>query len=181
MKRKLSIGCVLLFAALALCTTSSLSSAEQIEDHLAAVPFTLTEANSSTVDGNGACEAPVLSNEAIKLGGPITIKASCTADCGSFPDVSCSASGSCTAVDRNCSAGQRGYVTCGSSTTYCPTCGCTEGATRYVTTSSCCCDYTIDWAPVNRRRLNKEKCINGTWVYQSFSCSGQNCGGNCPL
>lgn len=48
----------------------------------------------------------------------------CTAQasCGSTT-VSCSGSGTCTAVDQNCSADpqQPGYVTCDSVTTFCPT------------------------------------------------------------
>lgn len=139
------------------------------------------EANATSPEVTEPC-ASATEAEQVELGGPITIKASCTADCGSAPDVTCSGSGSCTAVDRNCGAGQRGYVTCGSTTNYCPSCGCTEGAIRYTTGSGCCCDYTIEWAPVSRRKLITEKCINGFWVYQGFSCSGQNCGGPpCPV
>src|SRR5690349_14175404 len=46
-------------------------------------------------------------------------EALCTANCGTTT-VSCSTSGTCTAVDRNCSAGQRGYAQCGTTKTYCP-------------------------------------------------------------
>src|SRR4051794_20228607 len=35
----------------------------------------------------------------------------CTANCSSGT-VICTSTGTCTAVDRNCSAGQRGYVSC---------------------------------------------------------------------
>lgn len=48
---------------------------------------------------------------------------SASASCGSNRiRCSTSGSGSCQGVDRNCSAGQRGFVTCGSTTTYCPPC-----------------------------------------------------------
>ena len=48
------------------------------------------------------------------------VKATCTASCGSGSPVSCTvSSGTCTAVDRNCSAGQRGYVQCGATKTNC--------------------------------------------------------------
>jgi hypothetical protein len=50
------------------------------------------------------------------------LDATCTASCGSYPFVSCNTSGSCTSVDRNCAAGQQGYVSCGSTTVYCPAC-----------------------------------------------------------
>ncbi|HEX3553957.1 MAG TPA: hypothetical protein VIA62_12095 [Thermoanaerobaculia bacterium] len=47
-------------------------------------------------------------------------KDTCIANCASGT-VSCSGAGTCTAVDRNCSANERGHVTCGSTTTFCPT------------------------------------------------------------
>ncbi|MEM1205231.1 MAG: hypothetical protein AAGN66_18530 [Acidobacteriota bacterium] len=120
--------------------------------------------------------------EAEGITGSGGLRASCTADCGSgASDVSCSGSGSCTAIDRNCAAGQRGQVTCGSLTRYCPSCACTEGQIRWEPRSSCCCDYTIDWAPKNRKRLDKYRCSNGYWVYAGYECSGQNCPGSCAL
>jgi hypothetical protein len=53
-------------------------------------------------------------------------KALCTAtaNCGADGAISCSGNNSttsCTATDRNCSAGQRGKVTCDGVTTLCPT------------------------------------------------------------
>src|SRR5262245_37259656 len=36
-------------------------------------------------------------------------EAACTANCGSYPSVSCNAGTSCTAVDRNCAGYQQGY------------------------------------------------------------------------
>lgn len=67
--------------------------------------------------------------------------ATCTASCGSYASVSCTTSGtgSCTAVDRNCAVGERGRVTCGSTTTYCPPCETTCSATALCggTTVSC--------------------------------------------
>lgn len=52
------------------------------------------------------------------------------ADCAEYPNVSCQGNTTCTAVDRNCSFNQRGYVNCDGNTTYCgPICegggGCT--------------------------------------------------------
>ena len=47
-------------------------------------------------------------------------KATCSASCGTT-SVTCTTSGTCTSVDRNCSAGQRGYVQCGTTKTSCPT------------------------------------------------------------
>jgi len=66
--------------------------------------------------------------------------ATCTASCGSYASVSCTTSGtgSCTAVDRDCAAGERGRVTCGSTTTYCPPCDtCSATALCGSTTVSC--------------------------------------------
>lgn len=109
-------------------------------------------------------------------------RAFCSAECGSgAPNVSCSGPGVCQATDRNCAIGEPGHVTCGATTTSCPDCECTNGQVRYVSSSQCCCDYTIDWAPVNRRKLIEERCVDGYWVYAGFSCSGQNCGGVCEL
>ncbi|MCG8462365.1 MAG: hypothetical protein MI919_39275, partial [Holophagales bacterium] len=87
-----------------------------------------------------AVEAPETCNvsAADSLGGRVE-RVTCTADCGSAPDVTCSTSGSCTAVDRNCGVGEPGHVTCGASTTYCPACQCTNGQVRYYSTSACCC------------------------------------------
>ena len=172
---------LIFFALTCLILAASAAADEAVlpADLAIALDRIASEGESLPAESAGDC-APADDAMQVELGGPITIKATCTADCGSSPDVSCT-SGSCSAVNRNCAAGQRGYVTCGSSTTYCPVCGCTEGAIRYVTSSSCCCDYTIDWAPVNRRKLITERCVNGNWVYQGYSCSGQNCGGNCPL
>jgi hypothetical protein len=48
-------------------------------------------------------------------------KAYCEAQCGGGTTVSVNCSGSCTAVDRNCSVNQRGYAQCyGGSPVYCP-------------------------------------------------------------
>jgi hypothetical protein len=57
---------------------------------------------------------------------------SATATCASGT-ISCSGSGTCTAVDRNCSSGERGHVTCGSTT----------GSTTSWCPTPCC--YSSDW------------------------------------
>lgn len=110
---------------------------------------------------------------------PVPLAGNCTAtaDCGPYPDVSCEATSStvtCTAVDRNCVAGQRGYVRCGSSTTSCPVCpsSCSEGATRWVT-SGCCCEFLP--APARIRSVEQE-CVNGTWTNTGNTA----CAGQCP-
>ncbi|HEY9420307.1 MAG TPA: hypothetical protein VIW92_02750 [Thermoanaerobaculia bacterium] len=64
------------------------------------------------------CDVPAVSEPAFAALKPIE-KSTCTASCGTST-ISCTSSGTCTAVDRNCSAGQRGYVKCGTATTYCP-------------------------------------------------------------
>lgn len=46
-------------------------------------------------------------------------QATCTADCGSYQDVTCSSVGQCIAVDRNCMNQQAGYVQCGSTVIHC--------------------------------------------------------------
>jgi len=48
-------------------------------------------------------------------------KGYCSADCGGGTSVYVNCGGTCTATDRNCSAGQRGYAQCtGGSKVYCP-------------------------------------------------------------
>jgi hypothetical protein len=86
----------------------------------------------------------------------------CTADCGDYPDVSCDGA-SCSAVNRNCSVGQQGYVVCDSSYTYCPECPeCTNG--EYM------CDVT-DWECwPGRWETDVYKCINEHWVFQYSTC-----------
>jgi hypothetical protein len=64
-------------------------------------------------------DAPLSAPAPLELGD----KATCTANCQGAGSASCTASGSCTAVDRNCTAGQRGYAQCGSTTVYCNPCG----------------------------------------------------------
>lgn len=89
-------------------------------------------------------------------------KAYCSAlaQCDPHPDVSCSTDidgAICQAVDRNCAAGQPGYVRCHTTYTHCPVCPlCTEGEYRYVETGSCC-KYL-------RLEQREEQCINGRWV-----------------
>ncbi len=56
---------------------------------------------------------------------PLPTKSTCIASCGGSSTVSCSAPGSCTAVDRNCGANERGHVTCSNGTVNCAaSCAC---------------------------------------------------------
>ncbi len=50
---------------------------------------------------------------------PTDVKATCTASCGGGTSVTCTWSGTCEAVDRNCAIGQRGYVKCGTTKKSC--------------------------------------------------------------
>lgn len=103
-----------------------------------------------------------------------TDKNSCTASCG-VGSVTCSASGTCTAVDRNCPT-TPGYVTCSTGTVSCPACACTNGAKRYTTLSGCCCNE----AGQSRGRLKEEICVNGNWINNGIVCEGLNCPTICP-
>ena len=96
--------------------------------------------------------------------------ATCTADCYPFADVSCSTSGSCTAVDRNC-PNQRGYVKCGTSYTFCPVCPCPEGHHRYVFTGNCC--------DCGQEERSHAQCINGQWEFIDIVCWPNT--GPCPF
>jgi len=112
---------------------------------------------------------------------PIGSRATCTADCYPFTDVTCSAGGTCTAVDRNCGVGEPGHVTCGSQTTYCPACQCTDGQVRYTGSSECCCNYDDPDNPRAQKKVIEETCINGVWQVTDVACDGQYCSGFCPV
>ncbi|HEV2856657.1 MAG TPA: hypothetical protein VHC97_27970 [Thermoanaerobaculia bacterium] len=96
---------------------------------------------------------------------------SAAARCDPYPSISCSSSvtgATCQGVDRNCSAGQQGFVRCNTSYTYCPPCSvCPEGAYRYVATGNCCDTF---------KEQREQQCVNGTWVNTGFyDCFGR-CG-----
>ena len=68
-----------------------------------------------------------------------------TADCCDDSWVSCSGSGTCTAVDVACPA-QRGYVQCDGVTTYCPACNAPACQPPGCTTTQCVKDLQCyDW------------------------------------
>lgn len=96
--------------------------------------------------------------------GDIGEAASCAVhvDCGGGITVSCSG-GTCKGFSRNCPT-TRGRVKCDGVVTRCPPC-CTEGDTRLVPTGQCCpCTTTAGM-------LNEvQKCINGSWEFQSELC-----------
>ena len=99
----------------------------------------------------------------------------CTADCGPYADVSCSTSGSCFAVDRDCPL-QRGYVHCdGQADKLCPVCPvepeCDEGTFMFELGDCCDCSF-------GGRERFRYKCINGQWVLQSVTCGP---GAGCPI
>lgn len=85
--------------------------------------------------------APLSAQPASLRGGPQT-NSSCTAsaNCGGSPPVGCSGSGTCKAVDQNCSVGQQGYVMCDSVVTYCPN-PCLPNCDQYDSRN---CDYSWD-------------------------------------
>lgn len=98
-------------------------------------------------------------------GGPS--RCSATANCSPYANVSCSSSsGTCVSVDRSCSAGQPGYVSCNGVTTYCPSCSaCTEGSLRYVLTGECC--------DTSQKEKQQQKCVGGSWVPTGvYTCGG---------
>jgi hypothetical protein len=102
----------------------------------------------------------------------ITPKATCTASCGSY-SVTCSYTSptTCTAVDRNCSVFQTGYVQCGSDPrVYCtPDCPvCTDGQLMFQPTGSCCDGGLTE--------KDKYQCINGQWEYVTTVCKLPICG-----
>jgi hypothetical protein len=98
------------------------------------------------------------------------VKAMCIAHCGTYPDVSCSGT-TCSAADRSCSA-ERGHVTCGTTTIYCPVCPCTEGQSKTVIAGPTCgCEGGLSTL------RDHYQCIGGEWVYQSSYCGAPFCTG----
>jgi hypothetical protein len=111
--------------------------------------------------------------------GVVTTSATCSSTCGALPSVSCSGT-SCTAVNRNCPAGEPGYAECDGVRTSCPACQCHDGDLQQVqVTNTCCCDPDVS-RPVPRRLLVETICENGVWVNRNV-CEGTNCGGVCAL
>lgn len=94
-------------------------------------------------------------------------QATCTAQCDPHADQMCSGT-SCSAVNRNCSIGQRGYAVCDGIYHYCPVCPtgeCEEDDVRTVSTGTCC--------PPPDGGLLKEvqQCQDGEWVTGGYFCS----------
>jgi hypothetical protein len=87
------------------------------------------------------------------------------ANCWNGTTVNCSSStvgDTCAAVDSSCTA-QQGYVRCGTTYTYCPSCLiCTEGQTRTVATGWCCDEGTKERAI--------QTCISNHWVTTDYQC-----------
>ena len=117
---------------------------------------------------NGSCAAPMETAAGKKDGpGGITAFAYCSANCGGY-SVSCSG-GTCSAVDRNCGAGQQGYVQCDGATTYCsPVCGavCNEGWVEWRDGGCCQGGY---------QKYRIYECINGAWVNVDTFCDSVTC------
>ena len=107
---------------------------------------------------------PSVASNKTDPGGVTGYDVTCTATCGGYGTVSCTVpSGTCTAVDRNCAAGQRGYVDCNGTVTFCPVCGCVEGQIMYED-GGCCSG--------GRQRTITNKCIDGSWERIGSSCAG---------
>lgn len=106
--------------------------------------------------------------------------ATCTASCGSYPSVSCTTSGtgSCTAVDRNCAVGERGRVTCGSTTTYCPTCDETCSATALCGGTTVSCSAPL---PGGTCSAVDQNCAMGQQGYVTCNSTTIPCPTTCPL
>jgi hypothetical protein len=81
---------------------------------------------------------------------PLAIKASCMADCGNGITRSCPAGTvSCEGRDSVC-PGFRGYVQCGSTRQYCPTCPVPDCSQDAICNLECSSDPDCpEWCPVN--------------------------------
>ena len=76
----------------------------------------------------------------------IAQKDMCTANCYGGGTVSCSGTGTCTAVDFNCSVFEPGHVVCNGAYTWCPT-ACPDCGPYWCTGESACADncYPCDY------------------------------------
>jgi hypothetical protein len=114
----------------------------------------------------------------------VPTKSSCTASCGSGSmPVSCSGSGSCSAVDRDCGSNERGHVTCNGVTTYCSaSCACGTVCTCSAPCFSTPCDsgggYIIDcssWGICNSSCYCGGECLRQDDPGSSSALSGRAC------
>jgi len=97
--------------------------------------------------------------------GDIGEASSCTVhvDCGGGTTVSCSGN-TCKGFSRNCPT-TKGRVKCDGVVTSCPPCECTNGDTRLIPEGQCCpCQSSAGML------TEVQKCINGTWEFQSEVC-----------
>jgi hypothetical protein len=109
MRRVLIVGCAVLFVSIAgLAQTPS--PAPLSPEVLAAILGEPAVAGEPT---SPQTAAPVLATAKH----PLPVKSTCTATCAFSSSVTCSGSGTCTAVDGTCSL--RGHVVCSGATTYC--------------------------------------------------------------
>ncbi|HRC86802.1 MAG TPA: hypothetical protein PK413_14435 [Thermoanaerobaculia bacterium] len=94
---------------------------------------------------------------------PIHSRCTVTANCGGST-ITCSVSGtSCSGQDQNCAAGQRGFITCNGTTTWCPVCPCPEGEFRFL--EGGCCQGMI--------KFREQVCQGGVWRNTGYvECSG---------
>ena len=146
MKKTLIVTCFLLFAALA--GFSETPSPSQVPAPAPLTPQVLAAILGEPAPTAGDCgaqqQAVLLAANRANRQPAVAEKALCTAtaSCGAY-SISCSSNvsvNSCSSADRNCSAGQRGFVTCNGVTTQCD---CPCGGT--IQQQQCCtCDTTGD-------------------------------------
>lgn len=145
MKKTWIIACSLLFVAFAgFAETPTPAKASALPPLTPQALAAILGQSAPTAGGCAPQQDAVRPAAAVRRQG-IGEKALCnaTASCGGGITVSCSSNvstSSCSAVDRNCSAGEPGHVTCDGVTTTCP---CPCGLTTQQ--QACCnCDLTGD-------------------------------------
>ena len=117
----------------------------------------------SSLRDTGSCPTPTATAARKGLRSITAQSVTCTAHCSPYTDVTCTVEGSCSAVDRNCGAGQQGYIVCNGAYTYCPACACIENDMKWVE-AGCCSG--------GRLRTKEFTCINGVWTLTGISCDG---------
>ena len=122
----------------------------------------------NSLGGSGSCPAPM--QAAAKKDGPgggVVAFSYCQASCGSY-NVSCSGD-TCSAVDRNCGAGQQGYVQCDGAPIFCHSCNppqCNEGWQEW-RDGGCCGGGYQEWLIY--------ECIGGMWQHVDTFCDSVSC------
>lgn len=162
------------------CAVSDHSDPSSIQAKQDGSAVSCIQKTDALANDDEAVAADIDDAQAMAFGGGTT-QASCSASCGSSSPVTCTGS-TCSAVDRNCGAGEIGHVVCNGVRKDCPTAcpapECVEGDMRRRAGSGCCCNGVDS---IDLQMFFVDVCFNGRWISQDVECTGATCGGLCPI